>query len=58
MNAQGEFDFTGISLHPENNKESEEILLEQSERLSNNCRKIGSNPFAAQRTLALEKCDL
>lgn len=40
MKAQTEFDFTGISIHPENNKESEEILLEQSERLSNNCRKI------------------
>ena len=40
MKAQTEFDFTGISIHPENNKGSEEILLEQSERLSNNCRKI------------------
>ena len=37
---QQEIDFTGISLHPENNKHSEEILLEQESRLSENCKKI------------------
>ena len=37
---QSEIDFTGISLSPQNNRESEQILLENEERLSNNCRKI------------------
>lgn len=37
---QAELDFTGISLHPENNRESEEILLSQSLRLNKNCLKI------------------
>jgi len=40
MTIQTEIDFTGISLHPENNRESEEILLEQEPRLNDNCKKI------------------
>ena len=40
MLQQLSIDWNGISLHPENNKESEETLLEQEERLSDNCKKI------------------
>lgn len=37
---QTELDFVGISLTPQNNKESEEILLDHYKRLDNNCKKI------------------
>ncbi len=37
---QIELNFSGISMHPENSQENEDILMQQLSRSDSNCRKI------------------
>lgn len=44
-----QFDFSETVLTPQNNRASETILLEQSERLSNNCNVILNELLAGEK---------